>query len=301
LAAVYEFSGQQQPGEGSPGHVEVQDPPVMLGVAVLLRAPPSAEAEVEQLRAGERREADAAAEALVAVVVIQRVFGRLIFPAVGDPGGGVEPGCELVGGLEARQAHRPPEAVHLGRCRRQVQGGVVALVAERGVEASERERQPVADGRDAGDVEAVQADLGRDRLVAKLLDAGVAQSRTTNVWIEAVAVAVAVALHLEARAGREPRRERLVGADRELVESEVETAGLRADPRVARELGHHLDAGVVVRRADEEPRDADAPDLGLRQPGHFGRVLPLVMYMALGCMVTRRWRGLGRLWVSARA
>ena len=170
----------------------------------------------------------------------------------------------------------------------------MALVAERGVEASERERQPVADGRDAGDVEAVQADLGRDRLVAKLLDAGVAQSRTTKVWIEAVAVAVAVAFHLEARAGREPRRERLVGADRELVESEVETAGLRADPRVARELRHHLDAGVVVRRADEEPRDADAPDLGLRQPDHFGRVLSLELDLALAWTRTQGRRRLGR-------
>src|SRR5207247_8919628 len=93
-------------------------------------------------------------------------------------------------------------------------------------------------------------------------------------------------LRLEAGPGREPRRERLVGADRELVESEVETAGLRADPRVARELRHHLDAGVVVRRADEEPRDADAPDLGLRQPGHFGRVLPLELDLALAGTTT---------------
>src|SRR2546427_2852947 len=45
VASVHEFASQQQPGEGSPRHVEVQDPPVMLGVVVLLRAPPPAEAE----------------------------------------------------------------------------------------------------------------------------------------------------------------------------------------------------------------------------------------------------------------
>src|SRR5207247_2493481 len=142
---------------------------------------------------------------------------------------------------------------------------------------------------------------GRDLLRAELLGAGGAAARATEArrigsgrLVEAVAVAVAVALHLEAGPGREPRRERLVGADRELVESEVETAGLRADPRVARELRHHLDAGVVVRRADEEPRDADAPDLGLRQPGHFGRVLPLELDLALAGTRTHGGRRRGR-------
>src|SRR5205807_4507391 len=120
-----------------------------------------------------------------------------------------------------------------------------------------------------------------DVLRAELLDAGGATARAPEVWVVAVAVPVAVALHLDAGAGREPGREGLEGAERELVESEVEAAGLRADGSVARELRHHLDAGVVVRRADEEPRDADSTDLGLRQPDHFGRMLPLKLDLVL--------------------
>ena len=89
------------------------------------------------------------------------------------------------------------------------------------VEPAEGEGQALAEGRDAREVEPVQADLGGGRLAAELLGAGGAGAQAAEVRIEAVAVAVAVALHLEAGAGREPGRERLEGTDAELVEAEV--------------------------------------------------------------------------------
>src|SRR5262249_27301114 len=81
LAAEHELAGQKQPGDRRPRHIDVDDPAFVRGVIVLLRAPPAAEAEVEQLIALDRRESNPATEALVAVIVLERVLGRLIFPA----------------------------------------------------------------------------------------------------------------------------------------------------------------------------------------------------------------------------
>src|SRR5438874_12388896 len=264
LAPVDELAGRQQTGERGPGHVGVQDPAVVAGVVVPLRAPPAADAEVQELGALERREADAPADALVTVVVLEGVLGGLVLPAVDDPRRGVEPGRELVHRLEARHALGAPEALELGGGRRQVQRSVVALDTVWRVEPAEGEGQALAEGRDAREVEPVQADLGGGRLAAELLGAGGAGAQAAEVRIEAVRVTVAVALHLEAGARRQPGRERLEGADSELVEAKVGAMRLGADGRAARELRHHLDVRVVVRGADEEAGDPEARHLGYR-------------------------------------
>src|SRR5438046_7778530 len=51
---------------------------------------------------------------------------------------------------------------------------------------------------------------------------------------------------------------------------------------------------VIVRRADEEPRDTDSSDLGLRQPDHFGRVLPTRLDLVLAGALGHSRRRLGR-------
>ena len=111
-----------------------------------------------------------------------------------------------------------------------------------------------------------------------------------------MAVAVGMALHLQAGARREPRRERLVGADRERIEAEVGAPRLGRHRNAAGELRHHLDPRVVVGGADEEPRDPNAAELRLRQAEHLKRMLALEQDLALARSLDqhRRGRGLGR-------
>ena len=69
------------------------------------------------------------------------------------------------------------------------------LVPERRVEPAERQREPVPERRDRGQVEAVEANFDVDALGPELLDA-LARAGTPEVRIEAVAVPVAMALDL---------------------------------------------------------------------------------------------------------
>src|SRR5438128_4316843 len=275
LAAVGEFTGEQQLRGRRPGHVAIDDPARVRIVVVLLGSPEATDPEVQQPAAVDGRHAHPATDALRAVVVLDRVLGGLVLPAVHHPSGNVEPGRELVRRLQPGHALRPAEPLQLGGRGGQVECGVVALVPERRVEAAEREREAVPDRRDSGDVEAVQADLGLDRLAAELLGAGArrtdGRARTTEGGIEAVAVSVPMALHFDARTGREPRRKRLEGADAELVEAEIDSRRLGRHWRAAGEFGDHLDARVVVGRADEE---AGQPDTRrLEGPAQGARVL----------------------------
>src|SRR2546426_6916328 len=167
-----------------------------MGLIVLLRSPPASQPDVEELSPLERGEAEPSAEALVAVVVLQRRLGGLVLPATGDPADHVQPGRELIGEGDAGHALRPAEALELRRGGGEVERGVVALVAERGVEAPEGERQPVADRGYRGDVEPVQADLGCDRLGPEALEA-IAAGRRTPKGLTAVSVTLTVALDLD--------------------------------------------------------------------------------------------------------
>src|SRR5207244_8945056 len=99
--------------------------------------------------------------------------------------------------------------LELGGGRGEIQRSVVPLVSERRVEASERKTEAVAEGRDRGDVEAMQADFRIQRFRPELLDAPTG-ARTSEGRIEPVAVPVAVTLDFQAGARREPGRERLV-------------------------------------------------------------------------------------------
>src|SRR5262249_60635838 len=148
LAAVDEFAREQEAAGGLPGRVQVDDPARIAGVAGLLRAPEGADAAVEHAVSRDGREADAAAEALVLVVVVEGIVRGLALPPVHDPGLRVEPWRELIGEGEAGAALRPAELKDLRRRRREVEDLVVALEPERQVEAGQRDRQTVADRRD---------------------------------------------------------------------------------------------------------------------------------------------------------
>src|SRR5439155_1949839 len=82
--------------------------------------------------------------------------------------------------------------------------------------------------------------------------------------LESVAVPVPVALDLAGHAGEEPGREDPVRADGELFEPEIDPCRLGGNGSAAGKLRHHLDARVVVRRADEEARK---PETGHLQAG----------------------------------
>src|SRR5712691_7020257 len=86
-----------------------------MGLIVLLRSPPASQPDVEELSPMERGEAEASAEALVAVVVLQRRLGGLVLPAIDDPADRVEPRRELIGDGDSGHALRPAEALQLGR------------------------------------------------------------------------------------------------------------------------------------------------------------------------------------------
>ena len=176
-------------------------------------------------------------------------------------------GNAVIGGGHAGHALGPAEALQLGRGGGEIERGVVPLVTERRVESAERQRKPVADGRHGSDVEAMEADLRFDRLRPELLHARVG-ARTSESGIdrvaralESVAVPVPVAPDLDAGAGEQPRREDPVHADGQLIESEVDPRRLGGNGSTAGELGHHLDARIVVRRADEESRESETGHL----------------------------------------
>ena len=140
----------------------------------------------------------------------------------------------------------------------------MALVTERRVEPAERESEAVPEWGNRGEVEAVEADFGSDAFGSELLDAR-ARAGTSDVWIEA-AVPVALAFDLDAGAGEEPRCKDLAHSQAELIEPVVGAPRLRGNRSAAGELGHHLDARVVVRRTDEEPRKPE-PSGGRRYRG----------------------------------
>src|SRR4029453_7259683 len=128
-----------------------------------------------------------------------------------------------------------------------------------------------------------------DRLCPELLDAepgsGAAERR-----VEAVTVDVAVALDLDGGTGREPGREVLVDAERELVEPEVDLARPGAGRRVPGELGVDLQAIVEVDGPDEESADPEAAILRLREPDDLEGMIALQLDLALA----GRRRHLGR-------
>jgi len=66
---------------------------------VLLGSPEAADAQVHELAALQRRQAQAATDALRAVIVFGRILGGLVLPAVDEPGHRIEPWSELVSSL----------------------------------------------------------------------------------------------------------------------------------------------------------------------------------------------------------
>src|SRR2546428_40191 len=118
------------------------------------------------------------ADALGPIVVLERIFGGLVLPAVHDPGGEVQRRADRHADLGAGHALGTPEPLQLGGGGGEVERGVVTFVAERSVEPAHREGDAVSDRRDGGHVEAVQADFRLDRLGAELLDAGIGTDAT---------------------------------------------------------------------------------------------------------------------------
>jgi hypothetical protein len=180
--------------------------------------------------------------------------------------------------VEAGAALRPAEPKDLRGRRRQIEDLVVALEAERHVEARQRDRHPVAEGRDDRQVELVQRCLDARRLGAEALagDVGRATQAVGGARIDQVAVLVAVALDLDRGAGVEPVRERPAHAEAELVEAEVEGARLRLRRRAAGELRHDLRARHEVGGSDEEPAEPEAGELGLGQSDRLQDVVAQV-------------------------
>src|SRR3989442_11074025 len=175
---------------GRPREGGVEDQGFGWGALATLGPNPPADAEVQPLVALERRDSHPASEALGAIVVLEPILGRLVFPLIGDPAGDVEPGCEGVRHLEPGVALRFAEARELGRRRREVQRGVVTLVAVGRIEAPEGDRQAVAERGDSRDVHPMQADLGGAGLAAELPDAA-AHTRASETGFETMGVTVA--------------------------------------------------------------------------------------------------------------
>src|SRR5437867_4154893 len=210
LAAVDQLAGEHEAARGLPHGVEVDDPARAMAVRGLLGPPAGADAEVEETISGERREADAAAVGLVLVVVVERVVGRLVLPSVDDPRLRIEPRRELVGEVEPGAALRTAELEDLRGCCGEVQDVVVALEAERQVETRQRDRRPVADRRDRGEVELVERGLRRRRLRPEALTGeGRGAAHSADAPPDQVAVLVAVALDLPGGPRAEPVRQPL--------------------------------------------------------------------------------------------
>src|SRR5438876_5337383 len=96
LARIAEFSRDEQRRRSRPGQVGIDDPARLRIDVVLLRSPEAADAQVQDLAALHRRHAQAAADALRAVVVFGRILGSLVLPAIDEPGHRIEPWSELV-------------------------------------------------------------------------------------------------------------------------------------------------------------------------------------------------------------
>src|SRR5438552_2524158 len=112
LASVNELACEHEAAGRLPYGVDVDDPARIAIDAVLLGPPGGGtDAEVHDVVLSERREANPAAVGLVPVVVIERVVGRLVLPAVHDPGLRVERRAEPVAreiqAARARQRLRP--------------------------------------------------------------------------------------------------------------------------------------------------------------------------------------------------
>ena len=292
LTPVDRFPRQQEPWQRAPRDVEIDEPSGIGRVVGLLVPPPAADPDVEQTLGRERRDADTAADALGAVVVVEGVVGRDRFPAVGDPPGDVEPRRKGVRALEARHAGRAPELEDLRGRRGQEEVLVVTLEPEGHVEAPEGHHQTVADRDDARDVKPVKVDLGLGLLRPEALHAD-AGPGTAEVRVEAVAVTIPVTFHLDRGPGREPRGERLRDAERERVEPEVDASRVGERRRAPGELRHHRDVRVVARRAGEEPAEPQPRRLGCRQPEQLEGVLLVQGNLALAWCLAHdgRWRG----------